>query len=84
MQIPFDDALVERTRALLDDLRDVAESPTPPPPLVDSPKCPRCSLVGICLPDETNTLSDRSTAPAAFMPATTSPSRSTSPSKAPR
>ena len=25
-----------------------------PEPLVDSPKCPRCSLVGICLPDETN------------------------------
>jgi CRISPR-associated protein Cas1 len=24
-----------------------------PLPLVDSPKCPRCSLVGICLPDET-------------------------------
>jgi CRISP-associated protein Cas1 len=23
-----------------------------PPPLLDSPKCPRCSLVGICLPDE--------------------------------
>src|SRR6266705_6684350 len=27
-----------------------------PPPLVDSPKCPRCSLVGICLPDEVNLL----------------------------
>jgi CRISP-associated protein Cas1 len=27
-----------------------------PPPLEDSPKCPGCSLVGICLPDETNTL----------------------------
>ena len=27
-----------------------------PPPLVDSPKCPRCSLVGICLPDETRLL----------------------------
>ena len=27
-----------------------------PAPLVDSPKCPRCSLVGICLPDETNWL----------------------------
>jgi CRISPR-associated protein Cas1 len=27
-----------------------------PPPLVDSPKCPRCSLVGICLPDEMNRL----------------------------
>jgi CRISPR-associated protein Cas1 len=27
-----------------------------PPPLADSPKCPRCSLVGICLPDETRLL----------------------------
>src|SRR6266496_3295583 len=23
-----------------------------PPPLVDSPKCTKCSLAGICLPDE--------------------------------
>ncbi len=29
-----------------------------PPPLVDSPKCPRCSLVTICLPDETRLLHD--------------------------
>lgn len=28
-----------------------------PPPLEHSPKCPRCSLVGICLPDETRMLS---------------------------
>ena len=28
-----------------------------PEPLVDSPKCPRCSLAGICLPDEVNFLS---------------------------
>lgn len=27
-----------------------------PRPLVDSPKCPGCSLNAICLPDETNTL----------------------------
>jgi CRISPR-associated protein Cas1 len=27
-----------------------------PGPLEDSPKCPGCSLVGICLPDETNAL----------------------------
>lgn len=27
-----------------------------PPPLVDSPKCPRCSLVTVCLPDETRLL----------------------------
>ncbi|HEY9248427.1 MAG TPA: Dna2/Cas4 domain-containing protein, partial [Rariglobus sp.] len=29
-----------------------------PPPLVDSPKCARCSLVTICLPDETRMLHD--------------------------
>lgn len=29
-----------------------------PPPLEDSPKCPRCSLVTICLPDETRLLRD--------------------------
>ena len=30
-----------------------------PPPLVDSPKCPRCSLVTVCLPDETRILAAR-------------------------
>lgn len=30
-----------------------------PPPLDHSPKCPRCSLVGICLPDETRMMSAR-------------------------
>ena len=29
-----------------------------PPPLDDSPKCPRCSLVGFCLPDETRMLAE--------------------------
>jgi CRISPR-associated protein Cas1 len=33
-------------------MRQVARHNRMPPPLVDSPKCPRCSLVGICLPDE--------------------------------
>ena len=30
-----------------------------PPPLIDSPKCPRCSLVTVCLPDETRMLAQR-------------------------
>ena len=34
--------------------REAAASDRIPPPLVDSPKCPRCSLVTICLPDETH------------------------------
>ncbi len=53
VSIPFDDALIERTRELVVQLRETAASAVIPPPLVDSPKCPRCSLVGICLPDET-------------------------------
>ncbi len=37
-------------------LRLLAASGKIPPPLEDSPKCPRCSLVGICLPDEVSWL----------------------------
>jgi CRISPR-associated protein Cas1 len=36
--------------------RIVAAGPIPPP-LVDSPKCARCSLAPVCLPDETRMLS---------------------------
>ncbi len=61
--VVLDDELVARTMELLADLRRVAASSEAPPPLVDSPKCPRCSLVGICLPDEINTLAERSAMP---------------------
>lgn len=54
--IPFDDELVTRTRELIKEFRKAAGNGQCPPPLDDSPKCPRCSLVGICLPDETNLL----------------------------
>lgn len=57
--VEFDEALVARTYELLDEARRVAGHDLPPPPLVDSPKCPRCSLVGICLPDEVNMLAAR-------------------------
>ena len=56
IEVPIDEALRARTRELLADLRATADRPEAPPPLIDSPKCPRCSLVGICLPDETNLL----------------------------
>src|SRR5690606_40368944 len=34
-----------------------------PPPLEDSPKCARCSLVGICLPDEVTFLRKQEISP---------------------
>jgi CRISPR-associated protein Cas1 len=50
--IQFDDELVARTLQLAEEMRRTAQGTEIPPPLEDSPKCPRCSLVGICLPDE--------------------------------
>ena len=50
--IAFTDELIARTRQLRDEFLVVSAGIDVPPPLVDSPKCPRCSLVGICLPDE--------------------------------
>jgi CRISPR-associated protein Cas1 len=54
--VVFDEALLARTRALVRGALAMAQSGQMPPPLVDSPKCPRCSLAGICLPDEVNYL----------------------------
>jgi CRISPR-associated endonuclease Cas1/CRISPR-associated protein Cas4 len=52
VRIPLDDALRARTRAAIAELRLAAAAGRLPPPLVDSPKCTKCSLAGICLPDE--------------------------------
>jgi CRISP-associated protein Cas1 len=51
--------LVARTMEIVGEARATATRMAPPPPLRSSPKCPRCSLVGICLPDETNVLTAR-------------------------
>ncbi len=63
IEVPITDELVARTLGLLAQLRTTAAQPVSPHPLVDSPKCPRCSLVGICLPDETHLLSGDDTVP---------------------
>lgn len=62
--VPFTGELIARTLSLLSEARRVAELRTIPPPLVNSPKCPRCSLVGICLPDEVNLLRNVEVQPA--------------------
>lgn len=53
VRVPIDEAAAAKTLAYLNDARALAESGRIPAPLVDSGKCPRCSLVGVCLPDET-------------------------------
>jgi CRISPR-associated protein Cas1 len=51
--------LVARTTEIIGEARAVATRLAPPPPLRSSPKCARCSLAGICLPDEVNVLAAR-------------------------
>jgi CRISP-associated protein Cas1 len=53
VRVAIDETLVSETLAAVDGARSLALGGRIPRPLVDSPKCPRCSLVGICLPDET-------------------------------
>jgi CRISPR-associated protein Cas1 len=53
VRIVVDADLVRQTLAAIAEARRIRAGQIIPPPLVDSPKCPRCSLVGVCLPDET-------------------------------
>lgn len=67
--VDFDDELLELTRRRIAELRETAASGRLPPPLEDSPKCPRCSLVAICLPDETALLTHGSSPLRRLIPA---------------
>lgn len=61
--VVFDDELRATTRQAAAGLRLLATGGQIPPPLENSPKCPRCSLAGICLPDEVHYLRLQQTPP---------------------
>lgn len=63
VRVTFDEELRALTKNAIDGLRLIAAGGRIPPPLEDSPKCPRCSLVGICLPDEVNHLTRAQVSP---------------------
>jgi CRISPR-associated protein Cas1 len=54
IKLDITEKLIEDCVKNIEKARDVALSDISPPPLIDSSKCPRCSLVSICLPDETS------------------------------
>jgi CRISPR-associated protein Cas1 len=56
VDVTVDEALVTQTVLAVEGAREMRRRGTIPEPLVDSPKCGRCSLHAICLPDETNAL----------------------------
>ena len=57
VRVLLDEALRTRTLSAMEEMRGIAKSGYIPAPLEDSPKCPRCSLAAICLPDEVRFLS---------------------------
>lgn len=56
IEVPMSPELREKTVAAITSAKALSEQDEIPLPLVDSPKCPSCSLVTLCMPDETNRL----------------------------
>ena len=63
VRIPLDEALRTAARTAVSELRLTVAQGRIPPPLKDSPKCPRCALVTVCLPDEVRSLTGSMLAP---------------------
>lgn len=53
LRVEVNDTLREYAKSVLAAAKLAAEGPRPPP-LLNDPRCPRCSLQPICLPDEIN------------------------------
>lgn len=58
--VEIDELLADEVSRAVTRARRLPTLEHPPPPLEDSPKCNGCSLIGICLPDETNALRQES------------------------
>ena len=63
VSVPIPSDAEPKVHSVALEAREVAARPRPPLPLVESPKCPRCSLVSLCLPDEVNRELERSDLP---------------------
>jgi len=68
IDVMIDEALVAQTLEAIAAARDLTQRATIPPPLIHSPKCSRCSLNAICLPDETNALREQARAVGEIRP----------------
>jgi CRISPR-associated exonuclease Cas4 len=61
VQVPFTPQLRSRTRATITEAFRIAASETPPPPLTGklATRCPPCSLLPLCLPEEVRQLTSK-------------------------
>ena len=56
LTVELTEELATEVQSARDTLLELLRTNTLPDPLVDDARCPRCSLVGICLPDETRAM----------------------------
>lgn len=63
VRIALDEELRAAAKSAVHGLRLLVSQGRIPPPLSDSPKCPRCALVAVCLPDEVGALTGSPLAP---------------------
>ena len=63
VRVALDEDLRQATLDAVSRLRLTVAHGRIPPPLRDSPKCPRCALVSVCLPDEVSALGGSDLAP---------------------
>jgi len=54
VRVEFTEAVMTEALMAISSAWQTARAGQIPPPLIDSPKCPACSLAPICLPDEVN------------------------------
>lgn len=66
--VPFTEELIELTRNAISGARAVAAEGLIPRPLEEDYKCSRCSLIGICLPDEVRFLTHTHAEPRPVYP----------------
>ncbi|MEM1296639.1 MAG: CRISPR-associated endonuclease Cas1 [Verrucomicrobiota bacterium] len=64
VEVALDEAMFAKTRRLLRQARETAESGKLPPPLRDDPRCLHCSAYSICLPNESAFWSGQEAKPA--------------------
>ncbi len=50
--IPISENILDKTIEKIDEVKALLSTTKIPEPLIDSPKCIRCSLAAVCLPDE--------------------------------
>ncbi|MFO0767832.1 MAG: Dna2/Cas4 domain-containing protein [Nitrospiraceae bacterium] len=58
VEVLFDEELVARTRELVEGMKATTAAPHCSAAAGRQSKCPRCSLVGLCLPDEVGWLEE--------------------------